>query len=268
MLRKKGKPSIEAGITTPSSVEELVPRLNESHQMTLNQPFGVKEAAESLSTSIEYHLTIQITNSSLSRRELSLLLDVLNFQAVYFGANLNMVLAMYELYFKILGNKRNAAEIYESKIRLTLTVSEILLKIFGKDPISLSSEEGFKLTSHPFQKLLKVHGLMSKRTYGSRYRTWRPEKYLKVRIVPVDIQFLKRRDNSVRYSSYTKGYGESHPSAHRQRTKPSAELDGTGESPVSVEERKLFTRCTEPTHVLCEFLLIRYNNFELEEESV
>jgi hypothetical protein len=106
---------------------------------------------------------------------------------------------------------------------------------------------------------------MSKRTYGSRYRTWRPEKFIKICAVPVDIQFLKRNDNSEPYSSYCKGYGESHPAAHRKKLKPSAELFGSGQDPYELEELKLFERCTDPVHLLSEYLLIKYQWFEKEK---
>ena len=265
MFWKKGKPSTSTESSpTYQEVENFDSLSNESHQMTLNRPFGIDEAAESLSTSIEYHLTIQLTNQSLSRRELSLLLDVLNYQAVYFGCNLNMMLAIYEIYFRLLGNKSKSTEIRENKIRLTLTVSELLLKYLGTQDFPLESGQ-YPMLPIKLRELLGK-GLMSKRTYGSRFKTYRPEKFLKVRIVPVDIQFLKRRKDSQPYSSYCKGYGESHPSAHSQKLKPSAEYDGSGESPLQVEEQVLFERCTDPIHLLSEYLLIRYGN-DWEEEK-
>lgn len=260
----KGKPST-SDLTNPlfKDVEKRNSQ-NESHQMTLNRPFGIEDEVETFSTSIEYHLTAKIVNQSLTRRDLSLLLDVLNFQAVYFGMNFNMVLAMYELYFRILGNKSQASEIRESKIRLTLTVSELLLKVFGRQDYSLSSE-GILTCPSNLKDILLKYGLMSKRTYGSRFRTWRPEKFISIKAVPVDIQFLKRRKDSQPYSSYCKGYGESHPSAHKEKLRPSAELDGDGKNPLLVEEEHLFNRCTDPIHVLSEFLLIWYSN-EMEKE--
>jgi len=258
----EGKPSIgNQAISSNLTVENLSDAI-ESHEMTLNRPFGVDRLAESSSCSIEYHLTISVTNSSLSRRELSLLLDVLNYQAVNFGVNLNMTLAIYELYFRLLGNKVKSSEIREERIRLTLTVSELILKCLKHADLSLYPQAVIKF-SGKYKELLSK-GLMSKRTYGSRFRTYRPEKFLAVRIVPVDIQFLKRNKDTQPYSSYTKGYGESHPSAHKQSLKPSAEYDGSGESPLSIEEKILFERCTKPLHVLSEYLLLRYENLEQE----
>jgi hypothetical protein len=268
MLRNwfKGKPSISSEtITLSDEVEKHNSSLNESHQMTLNRPFGIEEAAESLSTSIEYHLTARISNESLTRRELSLLLDVLNFQAVYYGINFNMILAMYELYFRILGKNSNSIQEKEPRIRLTLTVSELILKSFGRNEFTLDSSLGYTCPSILRKTLINI-GLMSKRTYGSRYRTWRPEKFILIKAVPVDIQFLNRRKGSQPYSSYCKGYGESHPSAHKEKLRPSAELDGDGKDPSLIEEEHLFNRCTDPIHLLSEYLLIWYSR-EMEKEK-
>jgi len=265
MGRTQGKLRARSPELTSNYIVENLSDYNESHQMTLDRPFGAEGQDQSLSsTSIEYHLTIQITNSSLGRKELGLLLGVLNFQAVHFGMNFNMVMAMYELYFKLLGNKRKSTEIREGQLRLVLTVTEILLKTVGKLGFSLYPKEVLIVPDH-IKDILK-RGLMSRRTYGSRYRTYRPEKFLRVRIVPVDIQFLNRRKDTEPYSSYCKGYGESHPSAHSQRLKPSAEYDGSGLDLNEFEEQKLFETCTDPIHLLSAYLLIRYSNEETEEK--
>lgn len=266
MSRQVGKPIAGQKVELPDERLRTSQLAEESHQMTLARPLGVsQEVVERASHStIEYHLTATVTNNSLSRRELSLLLEVLNFQVVYFGANFAMMLAMYELYFRLLGNKRSAEEVSEGRIRLTLTVSELILKTLKHEGFSLDSSELRQLPIKVIE-LLKPH-LMSKRTYGSRFRTWRPERLIVIKAVPVDIRFLSNAGTRPgRYSGYTKGYGESHPSAHKQRTKPSSELDGNGSWPENEEEKFLFRRCTEPLHVLCEFLLIKYNA-EIQEE--
>lgn len=262
MFWKKGKPSASTDQPTHLSESEHLIDLDGSHQMTLTQPFGSREAVSPDSISIEYHLTISVTNESLSRRELSLLLEVLCYQAVNFKVNLTMFMAIYELYFRLLGQKRNSSDILDSNVRRSVTIAEILLDTLRNHAWSLDPKQGIEFPEQS-REILKPH-LMSKRTYGSRYRTWRPEKFLVVRIVPVDV-LMNRSPGTQPYSSYCKGYGESHPSAHRKLTKPSAELDGDSSDPVLAEERKLFIRCTEPLHVLSEFLLIRYK--QLKEQG-
>jgi len=259
MKRTDRKRSASPFDTSFQKVSETANLKEESHQMTLNRPFGVSEGkAEALSYSIEYHLTAQLTNTSLTTSHLSLILEILQYQAIFFGMNFNMILAMYELYFRILGQKRSSKEIKEPKIRLTLVRSEIMFKITRNHDWNLGSDEFFHFDGQIITQLKK--GLMSRRTYGSRFRLWRPEKFVTVKAVPVDILFLKRKDSSQPYSGYCKGYGESHPSAHFKKTPPSAELDGADVEFGLAEEIFLFQRCTNPYHLLSESLLIWYYN--------
>jgi hypothetical protein len=129
MDETKGKPLAHTFGSSKRNKAEDSNDSHEPHGMTLNRPFGVEDrAAEESHISIEYHLTARIANSSLTRKELSLLLEILNYQAVSYGINLNMEIAMYELYFRLLGNKSKSSEIREKYIRLTLTVSELILR--------------------------------------------------------------------------------------------------------------------------------------------
>lgn len=255
---QKGKPSDSTEIDNLKGSGELRDPKSESHQMTLHRDLTVEgDGVKNLSfIPIEYHLTIRLTHQTLSRKELSLLLEVLEYQVVEWGCSLTMYLCLSDLYFRLLGNKRTSKEVKEQYIRKTLTVAEILLHTLRGLELPLDQRQVWKIGSKVIDLLRPA--LMSSRTYGSRYRTWRPEKFFVVRVVPVDIQLLERRKGSDPYSGYTKGYGESHPSAHSKKTKPSPELDGDGSNFLLSEEEFLFQRCTEPTHVLCEFLLIKY----------
>lgn len=259
MKQLNGKPSAASKDKSRTSNLETLASQFGSQSMTLPQPLKVTgmEKVRSSQNPIEYHLTIQLTHETLTRRELSLLLDVLCYQVATWGCSFTMYLAMSELYFRLLGNKKRASEVKESKIRLTLIVSEIILRSLKGQDLSLDNQVVLILPDQV--KRLIQSALMTKRTYGSRYRTWRPEKFLICRIVPVDIQFLERRKGSTPYSGYTKGYGESHPSARLKKTKPSSELDGITDTEIRTAEGDyLFQRCSNPDHVLCEFLLIKY----------
>ena len=67
-------------------------------------------------------------------------------------------------------------------------------------------------------------GSFSDRKYQSRRKIYNLEKFLLVKIEDVNSVF-ERSSNSVRYSSYCKGYGESGRSVRKQRTRYSFELD-------------------------------------------
>jgi len=217
----------------------------------LKNPPDLNEALSS-----DYHLTAEITNSSLTTRDLSLLLDVLNYQIVNFGCNFSMYLALCELYFRVKGNALTAMEVSEPKIRLTVTVSEILIGSFKECSFNLYSGY-FTQIAVQIKELLSPY-LMSKRTYGSRYRTWRPEKFIRIKAVPVNKLIDRPQFRTERYSGYTKGYGESHGNAHKQKTKPTIELDGSN-GPDKVE-RNLILRVTDFEHQKSNSLWIKFKN--------
>lgn len=237
-----------------------------SHDVTPARALGIPRIPETSSYGSEQegiHLTARIVNDSLSSRQVSLLLEVLLFQIVNYGCNLAMLLTMGTLYSKLLGNKRMASEINDSKIRTVCTVSEILHNFLGHLEFSGDQNEMFMLSSE--QRNILSPYIMNKRTYKSRFTHWRPEKYVKIRAVPVRIQFLERTPNgSQRYSGYTKGYGESHGNAHKKKTKFNSELDGD-EKAVDSEERNLKHRILDPDHQRPNQLWIKFKNW-LEEK--
>jgi len=219
----------------------------ESHGMALNRSFSETEKAEE-GKFLQLNTDINLTASyrlKLTSRQKSLLLSILNYQSVNFGINFNMMLCIYYIYLDLLGNNKEATGVSDEYIRLTLTVSESILRYIGKFQLSLDPGQVMLIPTQ-LKEVLSPY-LMSKRTYGSRFTSWRPEKFLSVRAVPVDIQFLERRTNSEPYSSYCKGYGESHPSARVSKTKPSSELDGTDpQVEIMNEESKTFRTMFSP----------------------
>lgn len=242
--------------TNSSSFKETS-RPDGSHVVTLTPSSGFLENPINLSEyiSTEYNLTASIPNSSLSLRDLSLLLEVLSFQIVHYGANFSMILALTELSLRISGGRKEY-EISDSKIRQTVLVSQIILKELHDSEFSLYS--GYYVTVRSEIKNLLMPYLMSKRTYGSRFRHWRPEKFIKIKAVPVNILYERTPTKTERYSGYTKGYGESHGNAHKKRTNPSFELDGL--DVPDKEERNLILRVSSQEHQNSNQLWIKYQN--------
>lgn len=255
MESNKGKPLSDPKVSPDLGTSST----NGSHDVTLDSiqrnllknPPNLNEVISS-----DYHLTAEIPNSSLTTRDLSLLLEVLNYQIVNFGCNFGMYLALCELYFRVKGVALSSQEISEPKVRLTVMVSEILIGSFKDVDYSLYSGE-FTLVPENLKELLSPY-LMSKRTYGSRFKTWRPEKLIRIKAVPVNRLIDRPQFRTERYSGYTKGYGESHGNAHRQKTKPNYELDGAG-GPDKVE-RNLSLRMANPEHQKANQLWIKFKN--------
>lgn len=238
-----------------------VSTLSGSHDVTLDSILNGKPVSKEKVEFIfsEYHLTAKIVNSSLTIRELSLLLDVLNYQIVHYGLNLSMLLSLYELYQRCMGNARKSDDISDSRIRLTVSVSEILISDIKDLEFSLYQGEKVQISAEIVKLVLPY--LMSKRTYSSRFAHWRPEKFITVKAVPVSTLIERTSTKSKRYSGYCKGYGESHGNAHRFKTKPSIELDGETGLPDK-EERNLILRVTDQVHQLSNSLWIKYRNLK------
>jgi len=240
-------------------VEEEVLRPNGSHGMTLNRPFGEESSEEKQSeqSNINFNLTVSL-RVPLTARQRALLLAVLNYQACHFGITFNMLLAIWYLYLGLLGSNKDPVEEKDEQIRLALTVSQIILR--SLQDLKLNLEPGQKCQLPETVKRYLERGLMTKRTYGSRFVSWRPEGFLEVKTVPVDIKFLERRNGSQPYDSYCKGYGESHPCAHRHKTKFSAELDGVViEEDEKSEIRKDLDRSLSKVHNLSDVLTYSYD---------
>ena len=252
-------------LSGPESLRtDYVDSQNGSHTVTLpqseEQPF-VQSIRGSDSNFTDHHLTARITNSQIGRREMSLILDVLNYQIVRFGCNFNMMLALTELSMRLSGGL-DPDLVSDPYIRKTVTVSQILVKTLGKEEFSLDSREYVYVNSN-VKELLEPY-LMTKRTYKSRFTTYRPERLIMIKAVPVsDLYERSSPSLTERYSGYTKGYGESHGNAHRQSTKPSAELDGDSSRPDKVQ-RNLFLRIVDPLHQIVNSLRIKFENLSGE----
>jgi len=243
--------------------ENLTLRPNGSHGMTLNRPFGAEMSEENNieQRNIDFHLTVRL-KFSLTERQCSLLLDVLNYQAVHFGITFNSYLAMLTLYLRLTEN-RKASEVTSNMTTVTVNVTEIILRALKDFQFSLDPGQFVHLPER-VKDILK-EGLMTKRTFGSRFIAWRPETFLQVLTVPVDDLFLNPIHNSQPYISYCKGYGESHPNAHRHKTKFSSELDADALEEDRLEELNLLVRSVHPRHKLSEVLRNEYEMFLREK---
>lgn len=185
-----------------------------------NSKGGVSELNSLLSS--DYHLTVQL-RVSLTRRQVSLLLGVLCYQAVHYGVNFALYLSLLHLNEILIGNKVRASQIKDRYERLSVELSQVIIRdLAGKD---LFLHELVRLSEKTRVLILHSRTLMTKDTYRSRFNYWRPENFLRLKTVPVDV-IIERSGNSVRYTSYCKGYGEGTGTARRSKTPISFELDG------------------------------------------
>lgn len=182
---------------------------------------GVEETDLS-SISIDYQLTV-CPKVELTRYQCSMLLETLEMQIVEGGVSFSSYLCLEYLYTRLRGS-REILELRNENERRTVFLAHILLRAIRGTWFSLSDKE--KLPLEKVERMREIHHLfMSLREYRSRAEYWNCERFLRVQAVRLDV-FLERRKDSVPYSSYCKGYGESSHMGHRQKTRPSVELDG------------------------------------------
>lgn len=198
---------------------------NGSHGVALTQTNAKSKGSQRVTIQpTDIHLTVRIANKSLTRRHLRLILDVLLYEIVDDGMTLARFLMLVHLYQQVLGTKLDPLDLHIEHERRLVLLSEIIMKdLSGKD---FDHEMPQMVLSENLRKeILNSNLIMNKRTYQSRKGHWRPENWLVIRPVAID-NLIERNGTSERYSAYCKGYGESHPSAHYKKTRPSAELDG------------------------------------------
>lgn len=213
----------EASDRTKKATSQIVG----SHGMTLDQSSQNGEnLTEILDLTTRYQLTVKL-RQPLTRRQIGLLLEILNYQTVYFGINFGMYLAMEHLSSMLIGQKLSGEWIKDENERRVVLVTQILLRSVSGKYMTIASMLG--LPEPIIQSLIENKLIMERRVFNSRFQYWRPEEWLSIETVPLENIMERVKGRSERYSSYCKGYGESHPSAHRQKTKPNSELDGETE---------------------------------------
>lgn len=224
---------------SPSKIKQRAESQNiGSHQMALDQSLVKEEILDEALSSIstEYQLTVRL-RMELTRRQIALILEILNYQSVNFGVNFGMYLSLEHLSALLIGQKVSALEIKDENERRVSEVATIILQSLGNTNLLIGELK--RIPQVISQGLTENKLLVDKRVYGSRFTKWCPENFIQILSVPLSTRFERTKGTSVRYSSYTKGYGESHPSAHYQKTKPSAELDGDSTSADSIRLERI-----------------------------
>jgi len=184
---------------------------------------GTDEKINSL-TSIDYQLTVR-QKVELTRYQVSMLLDIAIFDAVNLGVNMTDWIVIEWLFSKLLGSKK-VWEVRDQRERRVLLSANLVLLATTNSWLDFEDKE--KLSDSICLYLIDNDLLANERTMASRKDYWKASKFLSVRAVRLDV-FMERESKSVRYSSYTKGYGESGPTGRRQKTRTSSELDGEDE---------------------------------------
>jgi len=176
----------------------------------------------------------------LDRHQISMLLMVLICKVLSEGVDFTAALAMDFLYVTLVGSKL-PEEIRDEKERQTAMLAQLIIAYTKGNWLSFSDRE--EIPYEVRKKVLDSGWLPSKRTIKSWKPFWRPESFLEVRFVRLDSLF-ERETNTLRYSSYTKGYGNGGHISRIHKTRYDAELDGEVEdrpgAEISVTEYEIY----------------------------
>jgi hypothetical protein len=177
---------------------------------------------------MEYQMTIQAKIERLNRKQASMLLMVLNCRAVINGIDITLYLAMEYLFTLLVKSGHKPEEVRDEKERRTVMIAELILTYIRGEWQDFLTRE--LLPHDVVESIVSTGWLPGKRVLKSWENYWRPERFLKVRIVPLEL-LIERDGNSSPYSSYTKGYGQDGHRSRTLRTPYSAELDGIANDP-------------------------------------
>jgi hypothetical protein len=180
--------------------------------------------------SFDVQLTVR-SKVDFTRKQLCMLSGLALSDVAELGLTLSDWMILEWLYSTLLGNKQDYFQ-RKDKIEFELC---LLLKIvlLGGTWMGLSGR--VELPKDIQELVLASRYVPKGRTKASWRQRWQLRKFLEIRAVPLDV-LLERSKNTTRYSSYCKGYGESSRLGRRQKTRPSAELDG---EPVDLEKDKM-----------------------------
>lgn len=189
----------------------------------------VRGATEEYFGAISFDVQMTVRSKvNFTRKQLCMLSGIALSDVAEEGLVLSDWMILEWLYSSLLGNKQNFFERKDQKeFELSLLLKIVLLggtwmKLKGK--VQLPEDIQTLILNSPF--------VPKGRTKASWRSHWKLENYLEIRAVPLDV-LLERSKSTQRYSSYCKGYGESSHMGRRQKTRPSAELDG---EPVDLEK--------------------------------
>jgi hypothetical protein len=153
-----------------------------------------------------------------------MLLSISVARAVYNGVDYTLYMSMEFLFNFLKKSGVDVLYIKNEKVRQTLLLAElVLIEIRGKWLNFIDVE---RLPEDITKEILATEWLPSDRTLNSWKQHWDLERYLSVRIVPVEHYINRVESTAERYSGYTRGYGNDGNPPEPGKTRPTAELDG------------------------------------------
>jgi len=226
MIRLRGKPNPEDQIIVvppKEAVEVVLKEPPSTPSPTLSLVAWVKET-DLVMIKKDFQMTIRAKVTNLTTKEASMLLMICNVQALQDGLDVTLYLSMEYLYMLLTrSGSLKPEDIKDERVRQTCLLSDLIMSTFRGEWNGMG--ERVRILDRDVLGAIQASGwLPSKQTYNSWVQHWQPDKWLSVRIVPLDT-LLNRTGISEPYSGYCKGYSEGSGRGPK-KTPYDYELDG------------------------------------------
>jgi len=213
--------SVEHIIVPSKSVVDLVPSSSTTiPPSTVPKQWRDNKTEKTFSLSLESHITI-FAKVELSRKRVSLLLEQEIVRILNEGFSIEDYFS-FEWMMNYLIGSQSIHKVNGKKMSVVVYAANLILLQYKNDYQLLYQKT--QIHKELKETLLGIFGKISDRKYQARKTVYDLEKFLLVKIESVN-SLIDRSQNSVRYSSYCKGYGEGGRSARHQSTRYSYELD-------------------------------------------
>ena len=170
-----------------------------------------------------YHWTVRRKVTTMTNKQASLLLKVWIVSCLVEGVGLTDYLGLEYLVNYVLGGKLDPLEIRDEGDRQAVLLGILFLTSVKGEWLTLGAVH--QVTDRQKQEIISLGWLPTKRTYGSWKNYYEPWKFLEVLAVPLD-DYDERDHSTVRYSGYTKHYGNGGHISRTLKTPYDSELDG------------------------------------------
>jgi hypothetical protein len=169
-----------------------------------------------------------------------MLLQICNARAVYQGVDFTLYLAMEYLQGFLRKTGTDVLFVKNEKMRQTLLLSELVLASIHGTWLTLGTRE--LLSSEVENQIIQSGWLPSERSLQSWKQHWDLEKYLRVKIVPVEYLLERQSSTAERYSGYTRGYGQDGvlPAPHKTKDDPVDGIDAPDPPSLNLLEFETF----------------------------
>jgi hypothetical protein len=188
---------------------------------------GLAQTEEFGHITSEFQMTIQTKVTRMTPKQASILLKVMAHRAVYQGIDVSLYLSMEHLRNVLVKSGHDLSELMDEKNRKAVMLAELICSWCRGEWLSFYDRE--LLPPEVAAEIKETGWLPSDRTLQSWKQVYEPDKFLQLKIVPLDTLMERSENFSERYTGYTKGYGNDGSPTSPQITKRTAELDGNSD---------------------------------------